>query len=281
MDKFIFYFIASIILISALISVSAKNPIHSVLFLIVSVIFFIFLLVQLEAIFLAFIFLIVYVGAISVLFLFVVMMLNIKFVDLRRMILSSTTIGGILIFSSLLFIILSFYYYNDVVLLQNFNNFFYSFISANFVDLDWFFYVNKYENIKLIGSLIYTFFFIFFYFVWNYSINCYAWCYCTYNTKKTGRRQQNFYQIARSSYKALFFLNKMLDTKLNRVNLIKFRYIFLKSNKLVNEIVLKYILLKFLNLLTKNGNKVLADKIIRNLFLRIKLEGYNPLIFSL
>merc|ERR1712164_71193 len=47
----------------------------------------------------------------------------------------------------------------------------------------------------------------------------------------------------------------------------------------VNEIVLKYILLKFLNLLTKNGNKVLADKIIRNLFLRIKLEGYNPLIF--
>ena len=123
MDKFIFYFIASIILISALISVSAKNPIHSVLFLIVSVIFFIFLLVQLEAIFLAFIFLIVYVGAISVLFLFVVMMLNIKFVDLRKMILSSTTIGGILIFSSLLFIILSFYYYNDVVLLQNFNNF--------------------------------------------------------------------------------------------------------------------------------------------------------------
>ena len=163
----------------------------------------------------AFIFLIVYVGAISVLFLFVVMMLNIKFVDLRRMILSSTTIGGILIFSSLLFIILSFYYYNDVVLLQNFNNFFYSFISANFVDLDWFFYVNKYENIKLIGSLIYTFFHIF-YFVWNYSINCYAWCYCTYNTKKNRKRQQNFYQIARSSYKALFFLNKMLDTKLNK-----------------------------------------------------------------
>ena len=43
MDKFIFYFIASIILISALISVSAKNPIHSVLFLIVSVIFLFFI----------------------------------------------------------------------------------------------------------------------------------------------------------------------------------------------------------------------------------------------
>ena len=71
----------------------------------------------------------------------------------------------------------------------------------------------------------------------------------------------------------------MLDTKLNRVNLIKFRYIFLKSNKVVNEIILKYILLKFLNLLTKDGNKVLADRIVKNLFLRIKLEGYNPLIF--
>jgi NADH-quinone oxidoreductase subunit J len=205
MDKFIFYFIASIILISALISVSAKNPIHSVLFLIVSVIFFIFLLVQLEAIFLAFIFLIVYVGAISVLFLFVVMMLNIKFVDLRRMILSSTTIGGILIFSSLLFIILSFYYYNDVVLLQNFNNFFYSFISANFVDLDWFFYVNKYENIKLIGSLIYTFFFIFFILCGIILLIAMLGAIALTIQKKTGRRQQNFYQIARSSYKALFF----------------------------------------------------------------------------
>ena len=71
----------------------------------------------------------------------------------------------------------------------------------------------------------------------------------------------------------------MLDTKLNKANLIKFRYIFLKSNKVVNEIILKYILLKFLNLLTKDGNKVLADRIVKNLFLRIKLEGYNPLIF--
>ena len=79
-----FYVFAAILLASATMVVSARNPVHSVLFLILA--FFnaaaLFLLVGAE--FLAMILVIVYVGAVAVLFLFVVMMLDINFAELRE-----------------------------------------------------------------------------------------------------------------------------------------------------------------------------------------------------
>jgi NADH-quinone oxidoreductase subunit J len=78
-----FYVFAAILLASAAMVVSARNPVHSVLFLILA--FFnaaaLFLLAGAE--FLAMILVIVYVGAVAVLFLFVVMMLDINFAELR------------------------------------------------------------------------------------------------------------------------------------------------------------------------------------------------------
>ena len=78
-----FYVFAAILLVSAGMVVSARNPVHSVLFLILA--FFnaaaLFLLAGAE--FLAMILVIVYVGAVAVLFLFVVMMLDINFAELR------------------------------------------------------------------------------------------------------------------------------------------------------------------------------------------------------
>ncbi len=78
-----FYVFAAIMLSSAAMVVSARNPVHSVLFLILA--FFnaagLFLLTGAE--FLAMILVIVYVGAVAVLFLFVVMMLDIDFAELR------------------------------------------------------------------------------------------------------------------------------------------------------------------------------------------------------
>jgi NADH-quinone oxidoreductase subunit J len=78
-----FYVFAAILLVSAAMVVSARNPVHSVLFLILA--FFnaaaLFLLAGAE--FLAMILVIVYVGAVAVLFLFVVMMLDINFAELR------------------------------------------------------------------------------------------------------------------------------------------------------------------------------------------------------
>jgi NADH-quinone oxidoreductase subunit J len=96
-----FYVFAAILLISAAMVVSARNPVHSVLFLILA--FFnaaaLFLLAGAE--FLAMVLVIVYVGAVAVLFLFVVMMLDINFAELRsgfqRFLPVGVTIGVVLL----------------------------------------------------------------------------------------------------------------------------------------------------------------------------------------
>jgi len=74
----LFYFFAGLLIASAVMVITAENPIHSVLFLILVFCNSTCLMLLMEAEFLAMVFLIVYVGAIAVLFLFVVMMLNIK-----------------------------------------------------------------------------------------------------------------------------------------------------------------------------------------------------------
>ena len=78
-----FWLFAAVMLLSAAVVVSARNPVHSVLFLILA--FFnaaaLFLIAGAE--FLAMVLVIVYVGAVAVLFLFVVMMLDIDFAELR------------------------------------------------------------------------------------------------------------------------------------------------------------------------------------------------------
>src|SRR3981189_1132810 len=78
-----FYLMAAVTLASGLAVVSAKNPVHSVLFLIVAFFSAAGLFVLLGAEFLAMILVVVYVGAVAVLFLFVVMMLDIDFSALR------------------------------------------------------------------------------------------------------------------------------------------------------------------------------------------------------
>src|SRR5262249_43031224 len=95
-----FYIFAVILLASAAMVVSSRNPVHSVLFLILS--FFnaaaLFLIAGAE--FLAMILLIVYVGAVAVLFLFVVMMLDVDFAELRsgfqRYLPVGATVGAVL-----------------------------------------------------------------------------------------------------------------------------------------------------------------------------------------
>jgi NADH-quinone oxidoreductase subunit J len=81
---FFFYIFAAVLIVSAALVVSSRNPVHSVLFLILA--FFnaagLFLLAGAE--FLAMILVIVYVGAVAVLFLFVVMMLDVNFDQMRE-----------------------------------------------------------------------------------------------------------------------------------------------------------------------------------------------------
>src|SRR3954471_7460176 len=81
--EFFFWLFAAVLLVSSALVVTSKNPVHSVLFLILA--FFnaaaLFLIAGAE--FLAMILVVVYVGAVAVLFLFVVMMLDIDFEELR------------------------------------------------------------------------------------------------------------------------------------------------------------------------------------------------------
>jgi NADH-quinone oxidoreductase subunit J len=79
-----FYFFSFILIASAIMVIAARNPVHSVLFLILAFFNAAGLFVLLGAEFLAMILVVVYVGAVAVLFLFVVMMLDIDFADLRR-----------------------------------------------------------------------------------------------------------------------------------------------------------------------------------------------------
>jgi len=91
-----FYVFACITVASAILVISSRNPVHSVLFLILAFFNAAGLFVLLGAEFLAMILVVVYVGAVAVLFLFVVMMLDINFTELRSGVLQYLPIGALI-----------------------------------------------------------------------------------------------------------------------------------------------------------------------------------------
>jgi len=88
-----FYLFAGICVASAFMVIAAKNPVHSVLFLILAFVNAAGLFVMMGAEFLAMILIVVYVGAVAVLFLFVVMMLDVDFAELKQGVLQYLPIG--------------------------------------------------------------------------------------------------------------------------------------------------------------------------------------------
>ena len=91
-----FYLFAGVTVVAGVMVIAARNPVHSVLFLILAFFNAAGLFVLLGAEFLAMILIVVYVGAVAVLFLFVVMMLDINFVELRQGFLQYLPIGGLI-----------------------------------------------------------------------------------------------------------------------------------------------------------------------------------------
>ena len=137
-----FYLFSSIAVLSALMVISAKNPVHSVLFLILSFVNASALFVLLGAEFLAMILIVVYVGAVAVLFLFVVMMLDINYVKLREGFLQYLPFGALL----------------GIVLIVELGILF---LSENFSNTSLVQYYksplfNQNENTKQIGEILYT-----------------------------------------------------------------------------------------------------------------------------
>ena len=90
-----FYLFSAVLIGAALMVIASRNPVHSVLFLILAFFNAAALFILLGAEFLALILLIVYVGAVAVLFLFVVMMLDIEFAELKRGALQYLPFGGL------------------------------------------------------------------------------------------------------------------------------------------------------------------------------------------
>ena len=90
-----FYLFAIVTVIAAVMVISARNPVHSVLFLILAFFNSAGLFVLLGAEFLAMIMVVVYVGAVAVLFMFVVMMLDVNVAELRQGFLQYLPLGGI------------------------------------------------------------------------------------------------------------------------------------------------------------------------------------------
>ena len=143
-----FYVFSLVAVLSALMVISARNPVHSVLFLILSFVNASGLFVLLGAEFLAMILVVVYVGAVAVLFLFVVMMLDINFIKLREGFLQYLPFGallGIVLITELgiLFLTKSF---SETSL-------------TKFVESP---VMNDVENTKLIGQVLYTNYFYLF-----------------------------------------------------------------------------------------------------------------------
>ena len=103
-----FYIFATIAVAGGVMVVAARNPVHSVLFLILTFFTTAALFVLIGAEFLAMVLVVVYVGAVAVLFLFVVMMLDINFVEMREGFLQYMPIGmlvGIIFLAELLMVL--------------------------------------------------------------------------------------------------------------------------------------------------------------------------------
>src|SRR3954469_6464226 len=94
-QTFIFYFFAGVLVFAALSVITARNPVHAALFLVLAFFTSAGIWIQLQAEFLAIALVLVYVGAVMVLFLFVVMMLDINLAQLRAGFWSYLPLGAI------------------------------------------------------------------------------------------------------------------------------------------------------------------------------------------
>ncbi|MEQ1902404.1 MAG: NADH-quinone oxidoreductase subunit J [Devosia sp.] len=138
---FFFYLFSAITVASALMVISSRNPVHSVLFLILCFVNSAGLFMLAGAEFLALILIVVYVGAVAVLFLFVTMMLDVDFASLRQGMLQYAPIGvvvGLILLVELLLVGGSFVMSPEVV-------------ATSVVPID-----HAIDNTRALGQVIYT-----------------------------------------------------------------------------------------------------------------------------
>ncbi|RYE27695.1 MAG: NADH-quinone oxidoreductase subunit J [Sphingobacteriaceae bacterium] len=173
----LFSLFSCLTLLSAIMVIQSRNPVNSVLFLILVFLNSAGFLLLLGLDFFAMLFLVVYVGAIAVLFLFVVMMLNVKSAEISEKRLRYLPVGGLL---GLLFLVEMVYIVDNDLIVERSN------ISALFVNnnlnntqlqesttplyhtdhipsaIQWYQLIEPYSNIESIGMVMYTYYLLFF-----------------------------------------------------------------------------------------------------------------------
>lgn len=163
--NFLFIIITLLMTICALFVIISKNPVHSILFLVLIFTLTTIMFLTLNIDFIAMLFLVVYVGAIVVLFLFVVMMLNVRILELNERIISYIPIAItiVLIFFLLILSIISnnFLDYTSKFEENTLTNVLFSEtpnILNNTEQVSYTFFNNlkSYNNIELIAALLYT-----------------------------------------------------------------------------------------------------------------------------
>lgn len=95
-QQLVFYLFSAVAIASGVMVISARNPVHSVLFLILAFFNAAGLFILIGAEFLAMVLVVVYVGAVAVLFMFVVMMLDINFVRMREGFMQYLPVGALI-----------------------------------------------------------------------------------------------------------------------------------------------------------------------------------------
>jgi len=150
--QMLFSFLSFLLVFSAVLVISAQNPVHSVFFLVLVFFTSAFLLFLLEIEFISLLFVLVYVGAIAVLFLFVVMMLDIKITKYEKDLLFYLPIGSFLgiIFFLEVFLSLD---ENLVPLLPS---------SGGLIYTNWLSLVDSLTNLDVLGQILYTYYFFYF-----------------------------------------------------------------------------------------------------------------------
>ncbi len=169
----LFISLTLLITITAAMVIISKNPVHSVLFLVLVFILTTILFLTLNVDFIAMLFLVLYVGAIVVLFLFVVMMLNIRVLELNERVISYVPIALVIVFIFFL-LILSFvaadfinqssqFFFNESLTKELLTSYFSS--ESNPFDESKTQFINSieyFDNLNSIGSLLYRkYFFVF------------------------------------------------------------------------------------------------------------------------
>lgn len=208
MYNFLIIILSFLIIANAIMIIINKNPIHSILFLVLVFVATTGLLIILGVEFIAMLFLVVYVGAITVLFLFVIMMLNVKIIELNERFIKYLPIG---LFIALIFIIEILLLINNNLNIEQSNLF--SVYSNNitniilnnyFLECNNYFEITSLTNIEQIANILYTkFVYLFILAGMILLIAMLGAIILTLNQKLENKKQDYYIQTNRELYKSL------------------------------------------------------------------------------